>query len=179
MPIEDAIDGIQNVKKVTCTAQEGSATVVVEIDEGVDIAEALSDIETEVDAITDFPAGAEDLIVTELNRSDKVLTIAVSGPMDEESLKDYCEGFKQRIKRLPGVSLVEIDGFSDRQLRIELDSAALRRLGLSAQAVSQAVRSQNLDVPVGTIESEHEDCCCGWSNKNKARKKSKTSSSAA
>ncbi|QDV70497.1 Toluene efflux pump membrane transporter TtgB [Rosistilla carotiformis] len=157
LPIEDAIDGIQNVKKVTCTAQEGSATVVVEIDEGADIATALSDIETEVDAITDFPAGAEDLIVTELNRSDRVLTIAVTGPMDEDSLKDYCEGFKQKLKRLPGVSLVEIEGFSDRQLRIELDAAALRRLGLSAQAVSQAVRSQNLDVPVGTIESEHED----------------------
>ena len=157
LPIEDALDGVQNIKKVTCTAQEGSASVVVEIEEGIDITEAQSDIETEVDAITDFPEGAEDLVVKELNRSDEVMTIAVSGPLDEDSLKDYCEGFKQRIKRLPYVSLVDIEGFSDRQLRIELNSEALRRLGLSAESVAEAVRSQNLDVPIGTIESAHED----------------------
>ena len=157
LPIEDALDGVQNVKKVTCTAQEGSATVVVEIEEGIDIAEALTDIETEVEAITEFPVGAEDLVVKELNRSDAVMTIAISGPLDEESLKDYCEGFKRQLKRLPYVSLVDIEGFSDRQLRIELDAEALRRMGLSAEAVSEAVRSQNLDVPIGTIESAHED----------------------
>ena len=157
LPIEDALDGIQNVKKVTSTAQEGSASVVVEIEEGIAIADALTDIETEVEAITEFPAGAEDLVVKELNRSDAVMTIAITGPLDEDSLKDYCEGFKRQIKRLPYVSLVDIEGFSDRQLRIELDADALRRLGLSAEAVSQAVSSQNLDVPIGTIESEHED----------------------
>ncbi|TWU43163.1 Toluene efflux pump membrane transporter TtgB [Novipirellula aureliae] len=157
LPIEDALDGVQNIKKVTCSAQEGSASIVVEIDEGADIATALRDIETEVEAISDLPEGAEDLIITELNRSDSVMTIAVTGPIDEDSLKDYCEGFKQQIQRLPGVSLVEIQGFSDRQLRVELDAEALRRLGLSAEMVAQAVRSQNLDVPVGMIESKEED----------------------
>ncbi|QEG24677.1 efflux RND transporter permease subunit [Mariniblastus fucicola] len=155
--IEDAIDGVQNVKKVTSTAQEGMASVVVEIEEGADVATAISDIETEVESISDFPAGAEDLIVSELNRADAVMTIAVTGPIDEDSLKDYCETFKQRLQRLPGVSLVEIQGFSDRQLRLELDVDALQRLGLSAQMVAESVRSQNLDVPVGMIESREED----------------------
>ncbi|MCM2370442.1 efflux RND transporter permease subunit [Aporhodopirellula aestuarii] len=157
LPIEDALDGIQNIKKVTCTAQEGSASVVVEIEEGADVSAALNDIETEVEAISDFPAGAEDLIVTELNRTDSVMTITISGPLDEDSLKDYCEGLKQQLQRLPRVSLVEIQGFSDRQFRIELHDDALQRLGLSAEVVAQAVLSQNLDVPVGTIESDYED----------------------
>ncbi len=155
--IEDALDGVQNVKKVTCTAKEGLASVVVEIEEGADVGEAIRDIETEVEAISDFPDGAEDLIISELNRSDSVMTIAITGPLDEDSLKDYCEGFKQQIQRLPGVSLVEIQGFSDRQLRLELDAEALRRLGLSAAVVAQSVRSQNLDVPLGMIESQEED----------------------
>ncbi len=157
LPIEDALDGIQNIKKVTSSAQEGFASIVVEIDEHADLSAALNDIETEVEAISDLPDGAEDLFITELNRTDSVMTIAVSGPVDPDSLKDYCEGFKTQLKRLPGVSLVEIQGFSDRQLRIELDVEALRRLGLSAEMVAASVRSQNLDLPVGTIESEHED----------------------
>ncbi|WP_372722370.1 efflux RND transporter permease subunit, partial [Novipirellula sp.] len=157
LPIEDALDGIQNIKKVTSSAQEGYASIVVEIEEQADLSEALNDIETEVEAISDLPDGAEDLFITELNRTDSVMTIAISGPVDPDSLKDYCEGFKTQLKRLPGVSLVEIQGFSDRQLRIELDVEALRRLGLSAEMVAASVRSQNLDLPVGTIESEHED----------------------
>ncbi|WP_047813990.1 efflux RND transporter permease subunit [Rhodopirellula islandica] len=157
LPIEDALDGIQNIEEVTSSAQEGFASIVVEIDESADLSTALNDIETEVEAISDLPDGAEDLFITELNRTDSVMTIAVSGPIDPDSLKDYCEGFKQQLKRLPGVSLVEIQGFSDRQLRIELDVEALRRLGLSAETVAASVRSQNLDLPVGTIESEHED----------------------
>ena len=157
LPIEDALDGVQNVKKVTCSAKEGSASVVVEIEEGRGCRKALRDIETEVEAISDFPEGAEDLIITELNRTDSVMTIAVTGPLDEGSLKDYCEGFKTQLQRLPGVSLVEIQGFSDRQLRLELNAEALRRLGLSAAMVAQSLRNQNLDVPVGMIESQEED----------------------
>ncbi|EMI53220.1 efflux RND transporter permease subunit [Rhodopirellula sallentina] len=155
--IEDAIDSVQNIKEVTSVAQEGSAAITIEIEDGADVAEALSDIEVEVDAITDFPAGAEDPIITQLNRSVEVLTVAVSGDMPAADLKDYCEDLKRRIRHLPISPLVEISGFSDRQLRIELDSDALRRLGLSASDIATTVGVQNLDLPVGMIETHDED----------------------
>ena len=155
--IEDAIDGVQNIKKVTSVAQEGSAAITIEIEEGANVAEALSDIEVEVEAITDFPIGAEDPIITQLNRSVAVLTVAVSGPMPAADLKDYCEDLKRRLRQLPVSPLVEVEGFSDRQLRIELDSDALRRLGLSAADIATTVGVQNLDLPVGTIETSNED----------------------
>jgi len=155
--IEDAIDSVQNIKEVTSVAQEGSAAITIEIEDGADVAEALSDIEVEVDAITDFPAGAEDPIITQLNRSVAVMTLAVSGPMPAADLKDYCEDLKRRIRQLPISPLVEVEGFSDRQLRIELNSDALRRLGLSASDIATTVGVQNLDLPVGTIETRDED----------------------
>lgn len=155
--IEDAIDSVQKIKKVTSVAQEGSAAITIEIQDGADVAEALSDIEVEVDAITDFPIGAEDPIITLLNRSVAVMTLAVSGPMPTADLKDYCEDLKRRLRQLPISPLVEVEGFSDRQLRIELDSDALRRLGLSAADIATTVGVQNLDLPVGTIETSNED----------------------
>ena len=85
--IEDSIDSVQNIKKITSVAQEGSAAITIEIEDGADVAEALTDIEVEVDAITDFPIGAEDPIITQLNRSVEVLTVAVSGPMPAADLK--------------------------------------------------------------------------------------------
>ena len=155
--IEDSIDSVQNIKKVTSVAQEGSAAVTIQIEDGADVAEALSDIEVEVEAITDFPIGAEDPIITQLNRSVEVLTVAISGPMPAADLKDYCEDLKRRLRQLPISPLVEIEGFSDRQLRVELDSDALRRLGLSASDIATTIGLQNLDLPVGTIETRDED----------------------
>ena len=155
--IEDAIDSVQNVKKVTSVAQEGSAAITIEIEDGADVAEALKDIKVEVDAITDFPIGSEDPIITQLNRSVEVLTLAISGPMSTADLKDYCEDLKRRLRHLPISPLVEIEGFSDRQLRVELDSDALRRLGLSASDIASTIGLQNLDLPVGTIETRDED----------------------
>ena len=155
--IEDSIDSVQNIKKVTSVAQEGSAAVTIEMEDGADMAEALSDIEVEVQAITDFPIGAEDPIITQLNRSVEVLSIAISGPMPAADLKDYCEDLKRRLRQQPISPLVEIEGFSDRQLRVELDSDALRRLGLSASDVATTIGLQNLDLPVGTIETRDED----------------------
>ena len=155
--IEDSIDSVQNIKKVTSVAQEGSAAITIEIADGADVADALSDIEVEVDAITDFPIGAEDPIITQLNRSVEVLTVAISGPMPAADLKDYCEDLKRRLRQLPISPLVEIEGFSDRQLRVELDSDALRRLGLSASDIATTIGLQNLDLPVGTIETRDED----------------------
>ncbi|WP_425398477.1 efflux RND transporter permease subunit [Aeoliella sp.] len=155
--IEDAIDGVQNIKKVTSVAQEGSASVTIEIEDGADVTTALNDIETEVDAIIDFPAGAEDAIISQLNMSVAVMTLAVSGPMSTPDLKDYCEDLKRRLRHLPLSPLVEVQGFSDRQLRIELDSDALRRLGLSASDIATTIGNQNLDIPVGTIETRDED----------------------
>ena len=155
--IEDAIDGVQNIKKVTSVAQEGSASVTIEIEDGADVTTALNDIETEVDAIVDFPAGAEDAIISQLNMSVAVMTLAVTGPMTPTDLKDYCEDLKRRLRHLPLSPLVEVQGFSDRQLRIELDSDALRRLGLSASDIATTIGNQNLDIPVGTIETQEED----------------------
>ena len=155
--VEEAIDSVQNIKKVTSIAQEGSAAITIEIEAGADVAEVLSDIEVEVDAITDFPIGAEDPIITQLNRSVSVLTVAVTGPMPAADLKDYCEDLKRRIRQLPLSPLVEVEGFSDRQLRIELDSDALSRLGLSASDIATTVGIQNLNLPVGTVETRNED----------------------
>lgn len=177
--IEDAIDSVQNIKEVTSVAQEGSAAITIEIEDGADVTEALSDIEVEVDAITDFPDGAEDPIITQLNRSVAVMTLAVSGPMSTADLKDYCEDLKRRLRQLPLSPIVEIEGFSDRQLRIELDSDALRRLGLSAAEIATTIGVQNLDLPWARLKRGTKTSCFDSSKSDSVPTTSKTSSSPA
>lgn len=155
--IEEAVEGISNLIRVTSKASEGMATVTLEMQDGADAAEFLNDIKTEVEAISNFPAEVEDVIVKRLNRTDQVLSIAVTGPMSEPHLKLYCDQLKDKIKQLPLVSQVEILGFSQHQLLVEVPRYHLMRLGLSIADIQSVLYSQSVDMPAGTIETENTD----------------------
>ncbi|WP_228721474.1 efflux RND transporter permease subunit [Desulfosediminicola ganghwensis] len=155
--IEEAVEGISNLVKVTSKASEGMATVILEMRDGADTTEFLNDIKTEVDAISNFPDEVEDVIVKRLNRTDLVLSIAVTGPMSESHLKLYCEQLKAKIKQLPLVSQVELLGFSDHQLLVEVPAYQLMRLGLSISDIESIIRNQSIDLPAGTIETNQTD----------------------
>ena len=154
--VEDAIDGISFVKEIRVDAREGVAAIVVEMDVKGDIQTFLRDIETGIDAIDDFPPQVENPIITELGRTDPVLSLLVSGPMELIDLKAYAEDLKDRLKEA-GISLIKIEGFSDHQIRVSLYDGALQSLGLSAAQVAQRIASRNRDVPLGILETRERD----------------------
>jgi HAE1 family hydrophobic/amphiphilic exporter-1 len=155
--IEEAVEGISNLIKVTSKTAEGRATVTLEMQDGANTTEFLNDIKTEVEAISNFPAEIEDVIVKRLNRTDQVLSIAVTGPMSEPHLKLYCEQLKEKIKQLPLVSQVDILGFSEHQLQVEIPLYQLMHLGLSVSDIQAVLQNQSIDMPAGTIETDQTD----------------------
>lgn len=155
--VEEAVEGVPNLIKVTSKSSEGKATVTLEMQDGADQTEFLNDIKTEVEAISNFPAQVEDVIVRRLNRTDKVLSIAVTGPMSESHLKIYSEQLKNRIKQLPLVSQVDIQGFSEHQLLVEIPFYNLMKLGLSISDIQAVLSNQSLDLPSGTLETDRTD----------------------
>jgi len=155
--VEDAVDGVKFVKELRSDAREGIASVVVEMEDDGDFQTFFNDVQSEVDAIDDFPTDVEDPIVTQLGTTDPVVALVVAGPMDAGDLKTYCEDLKDRLQRLPEISLIKISGFSDHQLRIELSAAALLRYNLSAADVARIVESQSVNLPAGVLETRHRD----------------------
>lgn len=155
--IEESVESVSNILKITSKSAEGLSTVTIEMEEGADATEFLNDIKTEVDAISDFPNEVEDVIVKRLNKTDQVLSVAITGPMSEPHLKLYCEQLKDRIKQLSLVSQIEILGFSDHQILVEIPYYNIQRLGLSIADIQSAIANQSLDMPVGTIETVDTD----------------------
>ena len=165
--IEDAIDSVTNIAEVKSTAFENLASVVVEMVEGNDITGFLNDIKTEVEAINDFPAQVEDVVVKRINRTDPVVSVAVTGPMTALHLKTYCEDLKDQFKRLDKVSQVEVLGFSDHEFLIEIPFYNMMRLGLSISDIERVVASQNLDLPAGSLETSDSDILIRFSEERK------------
>ncbi|MBK5930206.1 efflux RND transporter permease subunit [Halochromatium salexigens] len=155
--LEEALDGITDLEEIRCEAREGVGTAVAQMREGADMMRFLNDVKSDVDAIDEFPDQAEPPVVTELGRTEQVISIAVTGPEDPVVLKAYAETLKDRLKRLSGVAEVGINGFSDHQLRIEIPAWRLRQYDLSAQDIADAVGRRSISTPAGRLEGAEED----------------------
>lgn len=155
--LEDAVDAVTDIDEVRCEAREGIATMVAKMRTGGDIDRFLDDVKSEVEAIDNFPEQAETPIIQQLGRSDQVVSIALSGPMPAADLKAYAEQLKDRLQKLPEVSQVTIQGFSDHQLRVEIPAHALHQYGLSMSDIAAIISQQNLKLPAGGIETHEQD----------------------
>jgi len=155
--IEDAVDGVDNVYETQCEARESLATATLEASEGTNLDRFFTDIKTEIDAIADFPDNVEEPVIRQLGRTDFVAAVAVTGPESLTDLKAYAEDLKQKMLRAGGIPKVEVAGFSDRQLRVEIPRTVLRQFGLSLSGIADAIARQNIDLPAGAIETERQE----------------------
>ena len=155
--MEDAVDGLSNILEKRCEALEGAARLTLKLDEKADLGRMTFDVQTQINAINDFPDEIESPIVQELNRNDKVVDIAVSAPLPLPELKAYSEALKRKLQRDYDVDLVEVSGFSAHEYRIELDLHTLRQMGLSVSDIANQVSLQNIKMPSGNIETDEKE----------------------
>lgn len=151
--LEDALDGVLFLKEMRGVATQSIGTVTIEMHDNGDYNSFRNEIDNAISSIDDLPDDAEPPVITRLNTKQPVLDILVAGPMNAVSLKAYCEQLRERLIASPAVSEVNIDGFSDHLLRVNLSREAMLRYGLSPLQVSEAIAQQSLDLPAGKIES--------------------------
>ena len=154
VPMEDAVDGLNDLEKVSCEAREGIANLTVEVIEGGSVDKVLADVKTEVDAIDNFPDLAEQPVIRELGRDQHLISMAITADVADFELKAYAETIKARLKKTPGISIVEVKGFSDHELKVELSQYKLRQYGLSPSDVANLIKRQNVELPGGDIVTD-------------------------
>jgi multidrug efflux pump subunit AcrB len=155
--LHDALSGVDFLDELVCVAQDNLASVTATMEGDGDISRFLDDISTEVEAITDFPQRADPPVVRELHRSNLVAAVAVGGDMPLSDLEDYAKTLEDRLQRLPGVAKVDIQGLSQRQWQIEIPQEALGQYGLSASELAAILSRQNIDMPLGILETPSQD----------------------
>ncbi len=152
--IEEAIDGVEGIDKISTIAAEGLCTVNAELPRGASKGKVLDDIKTKVDSIDTFPVETEKPVVAELSIIANVLIIAISGEADERTLKNIGQEIRDEIVELPEVSQVELRYVRPYEISIEVSEYTLRRYGLTLSQVADAIRSSSLDIPGGSVKTE-------------------------
>ncbi|MFT7171456.1 MAG: multidrug efflux pump subunit AcrB, partial [Paracoccaceae bacterium] len=126
LSIEDQVSGVDDVKKVTSTATEGSGTVTIELVLGGDTGKALQDVKNEVDRITTFPLEAEEPVVSLAARGREVLSVLVHGEMPEASLRSLAERVRDQLLAHDGITVAEIGAAKGYEIAVEIPSENLR-----------------------------------------------------
>ncbi|MCA8950404.1 MAG: efflux RND transporter permease subunit [Planctomycetes bacterium] len=151
--VEDAVEGVTGVDKITSTASEGAGFIVIETLQEADVDRVLDDVKNRVDAITTFPVDSEEPIVSRLVVRKEVINVSISGDADEATLKHIAEEARDELTALPNISQVDLAAVRPYEISVEVSEDALRRYGLTFDEVANAVRSSSLDLPAGAIKA--------------------------
>ena len=85
--VEEAVQGLSGIKKLTARARENYGVVTVHVESDADSRKLLDEVKARIDAIATFPEEAEKPIIQELTNRRQVIDIAVHGNTDELSLR--------------------------------------------------------------------------------------------
>ncbi|GIW22038.1 MAG: acriflavin resistance protein [Candidatus Sericytochromatia bacterium] len=154
IPLEKKIKEIKDIKELRSTSAESASMIIIEFNAGVDIDSALQKVRDKVDlAKPDLPKDAEEPIITEINFADfPIMLIAISGNTSLVNLKKIADDFKDKIDTIPGILDVKITGGLTREIHVEIDPDRLKFYELSYDAVINAIRLDNLNIPGGKIK---------------------------
>ena len=153
--IEEQVAALDDVREVTAIATEGYATVMAALRTGTDMSRALDDIESAINRVQTFPAGAERPEIREMTNRQSVIRLVLYGDVSERALKELAFRVEDDIASLPAVSYVETSGVRSYEISIEVPLHRLRAAGLTIEDVSNAVRRGSLDLSAGSIETRN------------------------
>lgn len=155
--IEEAVEAVDGVKKITATARESLGSVSIQLDKGTEIGRALDDIKSEIDQIQTFPDEAEEPDVRELTSRQSVVTIAVFGDVSEAALKEIAYQLEDSLAALDAVSFVGTSSIRDYEISVEVPQNTLQAFGLSLNDISRTIAASSLDSPAGSIDTASEE----------------------
>jgi HAE1 family hydrophobic/amphiphilic exporter-1 len=153
--IEEAMAAVPGVEEISSTSSEGSSMVRVSFAWGTDLEEASNDIRDRLDRIiSSLPEEVERPRLRKFDpASFPILILGASSDLDPVQTRRIIDDqIKYRIERVPGVASLDIWGGLEREIHVNLQQDKIKALGLPLDLILNKIRSENVDVPAGTIE---------------------------
>lgn len=155
--IEDALEDVNGVERLTSTAREGGGSVTVEVENGYDPQVVMDEVKMLVDAIPNFPQQIENPNIYRIRPQRQVIWISVFGDVSERNQKELAKQIRDDLKNIGGITKVETVGARDYEISIEISEHDLQRYNLTFQQVVNAVRGTSIDVAGGSIRTPNGD----------------------
>src|SRR6478735_8828971 len=156
-PIEDAVAGINGVKRVISTSTEGFWRVGIELRLEVDPQAATAEVREKVAAIRErLPEQVKDPTIQRFDVAAlPIATYAVGSSQSSDVTRRQVEDdLKPLLSQIDGVAAVEVNGGQVRELQVNLDPRRLEALNLPLTEVANKLALDNMDVPGGQVRRD-------------------------
>ncbi len=156
--IEDRIAGIEGMRFIESSSEDGLSSISIEFDVDRDIDAAANDIRDRVSGVlASLPEEAEPPDIQKASSDDDVIMWLnlSSDRLTVPALTDYAERYlTDRFSVLDGVARVRIGGKQSYVIRVWLDRIQLAARGITVADVENALRTENVELPAGSIDSK-------------------------
>ena len=139
LKIEDNVEGITGVKRITSYTEENRSTIEAEIYASVNENEVLQEIKNAVDRISSFPTGLEELTVYKQEPLNLAGKMVLHGDAPLPTLKDMARRVEDELRDYENISQVSNFGFNSPEVEINVSETELRNYDLTIRDISNAI----------------------------------------
>lgn len=155
--LEDQINTISGLKQVISQSSEGLSMITAEFNLEVPSTMAAQDVRDKIASVTaEFRDEIQEPVVERYDPTANAI-MSIVFESDNMGLKALSSYLDQRIvpqlRTVPGVGTVNLLGDAQRQIRIQVEPQKLQAFGIGVDTVINTLKSENIEVPGGTLKS--------------------------
>lgn len=154
-PLEKELKSLKDVKEISSSSKEGLSTIRIEFETGIDIDEALRRVRDKVNQTKPkLPSEILEPLINEINFSEfPIMYVVLGGDLGLARLKKIAEDLQDRIEAVPGTLSADITGDLEPEVQILCDVYRLKGYQIGFGDVIDAIRSENITIPGGSINN--------------------------
>ncbi|MET8203275.1 efflux RND transporter permease subunit [Micromonospora taraxaci] len=154
-PIENALQGIPGLDKITSTSREGSATVQVTYEFGTDLDDVVNKMQTALSRINaQLPESVDPQVIAGSTDDLPAVVLAAAGTADGRALAEKLRAtVVPELEGIEGVRTVEVTGTRDDVVVVTPDPAKLAAAKIQPTAIGAALKTNGVAVPAGAVTS--------------------------
>ena len=155
---EEKLKGIEGLVEMESSAQDGRAEITLEFEIGINMDRALLLVANRLDQVERYPDEALRPTISTSSLGDNpvawfILTRTAGNERPVASYGDFVEDvIQERLERVPGVSLTNVYGGTEREMRIVIDPDLMARYRLTVPDVVQSLRAANASISAGDVD---------------------------
>ena len=157
-PVEEVLSTLPGVKTLNANARADEAEFFLEFDWGKSLDVVRMQVSEKMDQIKpELPAGIGEIVIFSFNTSDIPVVearISAKGVDLSESYELIEARILNRIRRIPGVARVDLDGVAPREIDIDLILDRVREHNVDVGALIRQLQGASSNVVLGQIEDE-------------------------
>ncbi|WP_338448801.1 efflux RND transporter permease subunit [Niallia oryzisoli] len=154
IPLEQAVEGLEDVKNVFSNSYSNMANLQVEYEYGVDMDEAKRALEAALDNVN-LPDDAQEPTVTAVSMN-MMPVVALSVSSQSEDIVELTSTVEDilvpKIEKVDGVASVTIAGQHLEEVQLTYDKAKMAELGLTEDKVKEMIQASDMAVSLGLFE---------------------------